>query len=67
MDFINTQINSLEKRVKELDEMMFCLVSQKQINRAIQERDRLEEALGRFRKMRKNLKNIAHLGNCMCD
>ena len=67
MDFVNTQINRLEKMDKELDELMFCLTSQKQINRAIQERDAFEEALGRFRKIRKNLNNIAHLSNCMCD
>lgn len=67
MDFINTQINHLEKMVKELDELMFCLTSQKQINRAIQKRDELEDALGKFRKIRKNLNNIVHLSKCLCD
>ena len=67
MDFATTQINSLEKRVKELDEFMFCLVSQNQINRAIEKRDMLEESLGRFRRIRKQLNKIAHLNKCMCD
>ena len=67
MDFVTVQINSLEKRVKELDELMFCLVSQKQINRAIEQRDMLEETLGKFRRIRKQLNKIAHLKRCMCD
>lgn len=67
MDFVNAQINSLEKRVKELDEFMFCLVSQKQINRAIEQRDMLEESIGNFRRIRKQLNRISHLNKCMCD
>ena len=53
MEWLDVQINWLDREVKLLDEMMFFLTSQKQINRAIAERDAFEEALYEFRKIRR--------------